>query len=86
MGCTPQQEVSPSDFAPPLAAFKKLATQVATATGPDASISSSTAASPPVDDDEDEELDQLLKLKKPAAGNQSDTGEDEEKAVSEEGG
>lgn len=86
MGCTPKQEVSPSDFTPALAAFKKPATQVAVATDPDASISSSTAASPPVDDEEDEELDQLLNLKKPAAGNQPDTGEDEEKAVSEEGG
>lgn len=80
MAFTPKQEVSKSDFAPPLADFEKLATKVPAATEPDASISSNSAASPPaVDDDEDEELDQLLSLKKPAAGSQSDRGEDEEK-------
>lgn len=89
MGFAPKQEVSKSDFAPPLAEFKKLATKVPAATHPGASISSNTTASPPVDDDDDEDdekLDQLLNLKKPAAGNQSDTGEDEENPVSEKGG
>lgn len=81
MAFTPKQEVSKSDFAPPLADFEKLATKVPAATEPDASISSNSAASPPAvdDDDDDEELDQLLSLKKPAAGSQSDRGEDEEK-------
>lgn len=83
MGFTPKQEVSKLDFAPPLVDFKKLATKVPAATDPDASIPSNTAALP-VDDDE--ELDQLLNLKKPAAGNQADTGEDEENSVSEKGG
>lgn len=77
-------EVSKSDFVPPLTDFKTLA-KVPAATDPDALVSSNTAASPPVDDD-DEELDQLLNLKKPAAGDQSDTGEDEENSVAEKGG
>lgn len=84
MDFTPKQEVSKSDFAPPLVDFRKLATKVPAATDPDTSIPSNTAACLPVDDDE--ELDQLLNLKKPAAGNQADTGEDEENSVSEKGG
>lgn len=85
MGFTLKQEVSKLDFAPPMVDFKKLATKVPAATDPDASIPSNTTTCLPVDDD-DEELDQLLSLKKPAAGNQADTGEDEENSVSEKGG
>lgn len=84
MGFTPKQEVSKSDFAPPLVDFKKRATKVPAAADADASIPPDTAARLPVDDDE--ELDQLLNLKKPAAGNQADTGEDEENSVSQKGG
>lgn len=58
---------------------------VPAATDPDASISSNAAASPPVDDDDDE-LDHLLNLKKPAAGNQSDAGEEKADSVPEKGG
>lgn len=85
---TPKQEASPPDFAPPLADFKKLIAKAPAAVDPDAPVSSTTAAFPPGDDDDydDEELDQLLNLKKPAAANQSGTGEDEEEPVSEKGG
>uniref|UniRef100_H3C1Q5 Apoptosis, caspase activation inhibitor n=1 Tax=Tetraodon nigroviridis TaxID=99883 RepID=H3C1Q5_TETNG len=84
---TPKQEASPPDFAPPLADFKKLIAKAPAAVDPDAPVSSTTAAFPPGDDDDydDEELDQLLNLKKPAAANQSGTGEDEEEPVSEKG-
>lgn len=84
MAFTPKQEASKLDLAPPLADFKKLATEVPAARNPDASISSDAAAPPPIDDDDDE-LDQLLNLKKPAAGNQSDTGEDKADSVTEKG-
>lgn len=69
--------MSKSDFVPPLADLKKLAAKVPAAT-------ENSTVSPP-DDDDDEELDQLLNLKKPAAGNQSDPGKDEEKSVSDKG-
>lgn len=86
MAFTPKQEASKLDLvAPPLAEFKKLAAEVPAATNPDASISADAAAPPPVDDDDDDELDQLLNLKKPAAANQSDTGEDKADSVTEKG-
>lgn len=85
MSFAPKQEVSQLDFAPPLADFRKLATQVPTVTNAHTPVSSNTAASPPAEDDDEEELDQLLNLKKPVVGNQQGTGEDEEDSAPEKG-
>lgn len=83
---TAEQEASRSDLAPPPAGSRKLTAKIPVVTN--APASSNAAASPPADDDDDdeEELDQLLNLKAPVTGNQSDTGEDEEKSVPGEGG
>lgn len=74
------------DFAPPLADFRKVTTEVCAVTNTRTPVSSNTAASPPAEDDEEEELDQLLNLNKPAVGNQHGAGEDEQSPAPEKGG